>query len=399
MLEKAGGLVLLEKIKNVDKWIVIPYFILSVFSIIMVYSASSYSALQEFGNAHYYLSRQAVFVVLGFISAFIGFIFPFRLLQKKRVVMFGIALTFCLLVYLLLRGTEEYGAQRWIVTPYFNLQPTEIAKMTVIWYFAYILSKKQKSIMNEFFKAIVAPCILVGSIVLLIFIQPDLGSSIIIFLTGAIMLFASGVSPKIGFSFSALGIGAMSLILRVVRRYGTNIFFLEDYQYRRFLAYWDPFAVGEDGGMVGNQLVNSYYALSNGGIFGVGIGNSIQKTGYLPFPYTDFIVAILGEELGLMGILFVLGVYTLLVSRMYLHGVRSQRSFDSLFCIGIASLFFIQGFVNLGGVIGLMPITGVTFPFISYGGTSLLISAGAVGLVANVSARENIRRKKQAEKA
>lgn len=390
--------ILVERIKNIDKWLVIPYFILSCLSIIMVYSASSYSALQEFGNAHYYLSRQTVFVLLGFIAAFIGFIFPFRLLQKKGFVMFGIALTFCLLVFLLLAGTEEHGAQRWIVTPFFNLQPTEIAKITVIWYFAYILSKKQKKILDDFFRAIVAPCIMVGSIVLFIFIQPDLGSSIIIFLTGTIMLFASGVSPKIGFSFSALGIGAMAIILRLVRQYGTSIFFLEDYQYRRFLAYWDPFAIGTDGGMVGNQLVNSYYALSNGGVFGVGIGNSIQKTGYLPFPYTDFIMAILGEELGLLGILFVLALFTLLVSRMYLHGIRTKKSFDSLFCIGIASLFFIQGFVNLGGVIGLMPITGVTFPFISYGGTSLLISAAAVGLVANVSARENIRRKKQAQK-
>lgn len=384
----------IERIKHIDKWLFLPYFLLSCLSIILVYSASSYSALQEFGNPHHYLPRQATYVGLSFVAAFIGFIFPFRLLRKKSLVMSGILFIFILLIILMMYGTEEFGAQRWLVTPYFNVQPTELAKFVIIWYFAYILSRKQKIITNEFIKAIVAPCILVGMIVFLIFIQPDLGSSVIIVVVGAIMIFASGVSPKVGLSFTAAGVLGMTGLFQMVRRYGTRLFFLESYQYQRFLAFWDPFAITEDGGMVGMQLVNSYYALSQGGVFGVGIGNSVQKTGYLPFPYTDFIMSIVGEELGLLGILVILFLFAFMVSRMYLTGIRTKRTFDSLLCIGIASLFMVQGFINLGGVIGLMPITGVTFPFISYGGTSLLVSAIAVGFVANVSAKESLQREK-----
>lgn len=384
----------IERIKHIDKWLLLPYFLLSCLSIILVYSASSYSALQEFGNPHHYLPRQATYVGLSFIAAFIGFIFPFRLLRKKAFVMSGIFFIFILLIILMMYGTEEFGAQRWLVTPYFNLQPTEFAKFIVIWYFAYILSRKQKIITNEFFKAIVAPCALVGMIVFLIFIQPDLGSSVIIVFVGAIMIFASGVSPKVGFGFTAFGVLGMTGLFQLVRRYGTRLFFLQSYQYQRFLAFWDPFAITEDGGMVGMQLVNSYYALSQGGVFGVGIGNSVQKTGYLPFPYTDFIMSIVGEELGLLGILVILFLFAFMVSRMYLTGIRTKRTFDSLLCIGIASLFMVQGFINLGGVIGLMPITGVTFPFISYGGSSLVVSAVAVGFVANVSAKESLQREK-----
>ena len=134
------------------------------------------------------------------------------------------------------------------------------------------------------------------------------------------------------------------------------------------------------------QLVNSYYALSRGGIFGVGIGQSVQKTGYLPEPYTDFIFSIMGEELGLIGVLVILSLFVFLVLRIYLIAIRTKDPFGSLLCIGIATMFLIQGVINLGGVLGLMPITGVTFPFISYGGSSSLVLTISIGLVLNVSA-------------
>lgn len=382
--------VFLERIKNVDKWLVIPYFILASFSIIMVYSASSYNALQNYGNPHHYLPRQAIFVFIGFILAFAALFFPFRLLRNKRFVMFGVFTIFVLLFILMFFGEEIYGARRWIVTPFFNIQPAEFAKFVVVWYFAYILSRKQNKIANEFFQAIVKPCIMVGAIVLLIFIQPDTGSSFIIVVIGAAMIFASGVSPKMGLIFGGGGFLSLIGLLSLIRRFGEQLQPILQYRYNRFLGWWDPFAVSDSYGL---QLVNSYYALSNGGIFGVGIGNSVQKTGYLPFPYTDFIVSIIGEELGLLGVLFVLSLFTLMVSRMYLIGIRTKRSFDSILCIGIATMFMVQGFINLGGVIGILPITGVTFPFISYGGSSMMVLAVSIGLVANVSARENIRRK------
>lgn len=375
-----------DRIKYVDKWIVIPYLALTLFSIIMVYSASSYSALHDYGNPHHYLPRQALFVGLGYISFIVGLFFPFKILKNKQVVMTGILITTISLALLLVFGREIYGARRWIETPLFNIQPAELAKVMIIWYLAYILSRRQKKINEDFFKVIVAPIILVAFIVLFIYIQPDTGSSFIIVVIGTIMIFASGISPKLGVVSGITGISLLLGLSRLIRHYGTRLFFLNEYRYNRFLGFWDPFKLAEGSGL---QLVNSYYALSRGGLLGVGFGNSVQKTGYLPFPYTDFIVSIIGEEFGLFGILLLLSAITLLVSRMFLAAVRSRRAFDSLLSIGIASLFLIQALINLGGVIGLMPITGVTFPFISYGGTSLIVLSASLGLIANVSVRVN----------
>ncbi|MEG0474799.1 MAG: FtsW/RodA/SpoVE family cell cycle protein, partial [Carnobacterium sp.] len=177
-------------------------------------------------------------------------------------------------------------------------------------------------------------------------------------------------------------------VVELVQIFGTKLPFLQPYQYDRFLAFWDPFEVSQSAGL---QLVNSYYALSRGGLFGVGIGQSVQKTGYLPEPYTDFIISILGEELGLIGVLFVLGLFIFLVLRIYLVAIRTKDPFGSLLCIGIATMFLIQGSINLGGVLGLLPITGVTFPFISYGGSSTLVLTISIGLILNVSALNKMR--------
>lgn len=375
-----------ERIKYVDKLIVVPYLMMTLFSIIMVYSASTYSALHTYGNPHHYLPRQAIFVALGYFVFFCAFMVPIRLFKKKGLVQWGIFLTTVSLLLLLIFGREIYGARRWIETPFFNIQPAEFAKFMVIWYLAYILSKKQQKIAENFFNAVVAPIILVAFIVLFIYIQPDTGSSFIIVLIGATMIFASGVSPKLGFSFGLIGMTGLLGLSQLIRHYGTRLFFLNEYRYNRFLGFWDPFSLAEGAGM---QLVHSYYALSRGGITGVGFGNSVQKTGFLPFPYTDFIVSIIGEEFGLIGIVLLITLFTLMVSRLFLTAIRARNSFESLMSIGIATMFMVQAFINLGGVIGIMPITGLTFPFISFGGSSMLVLSASIGLVANVSARVN----------
>ena len=380
-----------DRIKYVDKLIVIPYLTLTLFSIVMVYSASSYSALSNYGNPHHYLPRQTMYVVIGYVVFLIAFFFPIKWLKNKKLVIWGIVITATSLFILLIFGREIYGARRWIETPFFNIQPAEFAKFMVIWYLAYILSKKQRKIAEDFFRAIVAPLILISLIVLFIYIQPDTGSSFIIVLIGAIMIFASGVSPKLGFGFGLIGVAGLLGLSRLIRQYGTRLFFLNEYRYNRFLGFWDPFTLAEGAGM---QLVHSYYALSRGGLLGVGFGNSVQKTGFLPFPYTDFIVAIIGEEFGLVGILVLLLTFTLMASRLFLTAIRSKQTFESLLCLGIATMFMVQAFINLGGVIGVMPITGLTFPFVSYGGSSMIVLSASIGLVANVSVRINYNKDK-----
>lgn len=378
---------LFRRLKYMDKWLLFPYLIIAIFSIVMVYSASTYSALQDFGNAAYYLPRQALFVVLGIGFALFTALFPLNKLKNKKIVIFSVIVTFAMLVYVLLFTEAINGARSWIPTPLFNIQPSEIAKVVVIWYLAYILSKKQHVLNETFFKSIVQPCLLIGFMVLLIFMQPDTGGAFILVTIAAVMILASGIPPKYGLGVGTLGITSIVGGLYFIRRFGEQLPFLDGYRLARFQAFWDPFALSESYGL---QLVNSYYALSRGGLTGVGLGNSIQKTGYLPFPYTDFIVAIVGEELGLIGIIGLLALFALLVSRIYLIGIRSRDSFNSILCIGIGTLFFIQAFLNIGGVVGLIPITGLTFPFLSYGGSSMMVMSIAIGLVLNVSIREKL---------
>lgn len=378
---------LFRRLKYMDKWLLFPYLTIAIFSIVMVYSASSYSALQDFGNPAYYLPRQALFVVLGIGFALFTALFPLNKLKNKKIVIFSVIVTFAMLVYVLLFTEAVNGAKSWIPTPLFNIQPSEIAKVVVIWYLAYILSKKQHVLNESFFKSIVQPCLLTGFMVLLIFIQPDTGGAFILVTIAAVMILASGIPPKYGLGVGTLGIASIVGGLYFIRRFGEQLPFLDGYRLARFQAFWDPFALSESYGL---QLVNSYYALSRGGLTGVGLGNSIQKTGYLPFPYTDFIVAIVGEELGLIGIICLLTLFALLVSRIYLIGIRSRDSFNSILCIGVGTLFFIQAFLNIGGVVGLIPITGLTFPFLSYGGSSMVVMSIAIGLVLNVSIREKL---------
>ena len=164
---------------------------------------------------------------------------------------------------------------------------------------------------------------------------------------------------------------------------------VKSYKLARLVAFIDPF--GHANGS-GQQLVNSYYALSNGGVFGVGLGNSIQKRGYLPEPNTDFIMAITGEELGLIGVVIIMLLLGIIVWRIIRIGIRSADSFNTLVCYGVATYFAVQAFINVGGVIGWLPITGVTFPFISYGGSSMFSLTLSLGIVLNISADERRRR-------
>lgn len=376
---------IINRLKRIDKWILLSYLGMTLFSIIMVYSASSYTAEQTYGDPMFYFKRQVVFVLISYVVMFVVTIFPFRVLKNKKMIQIAFFILIILLVTVLFFGREINGARRWISLGGFNLQPAELAKIGVIWYLAYILSKRQTSETKSFLRSMVAPLILIVGVLFLIFLQPDTGTTIIILAVATTMILSSGLSPKYGIGFGLLSFAGYWGTMTVIRRFGQYIPLIRGYRYERFLAYWDPFSLSDSHGL---QLVNSYYALARGGVLGVGLGNSVQKTGYLPFPYTDFILAIVGEELGLIGILILLFVYMFLISRIYLIGIRTTNSFNSILSIGIATLFLVQGFFNIAGVVGVLPITGLTFPFISYGGTSLIIMSVAVGLALNVSSQK-----------
>lgn len=381
-----------ERFKMIDKWIAIPFLALILFSIVAVYSASSYSALQEYGDANFYLIRQIPYVAVSLLIAAFVYIFPFRVLKNKKFILFGTLTMFALLVVVLFMPAVQ-GARRWIPLPGFNIQPAEFAKIFVIWYLAYIFSRNQKGLETNFLQTAFRPAVLVALVTALIFFQPDTGTAIILFMLILVMVSASGASLSYGMKFF-LGLGAaVAVVLYVIYNFGEHLPFL-DYRYDRFLGWWDPFGYYET---EGHQLVNSYYALNRGGFFGVGIGNSVQKTGYLPFPYTDFIIAIVGEELGLLGVGLVLAALGTIIGRAFYIGSHSNDSFNSLICIGVGALLLVQSLVNLAGVTGLLPITGVTFPFLSYGGSSLMAVSISVALVANASTVDRIKTKKVTE--
>lgn len=375
-----------KRFKMMDKWLLLPYIALMLFSIVIVYSASSYSAMEDYGSASYYLFRQIPYVVASLITGLFIYFFPFKLLKNKKFIQMVTIGMFALLVIVLFTP-EVLGASRWIRLPGFNVQPAEFAKIFVILYLAYIFSRNQEGIETRFKQIALKPSILVALVGILVLLQPDTGTSIIIFLIILMMLFSSGISLKYGLIFFSIMALLVAGAIYIVYNFGEHIPFL-GYRYERFLGWFDPFGYYET---EGHQLVNSYYALNRGGMFGVGIGNSVQKTGYLPFPYTDFIMAIVGEELGLLGVSFVLGSLGLIIGRSFYIGSRSKDSFNSLLCIGVAAMLLVQSLINMAGITGLLPITGITFPFLSYGGSSLLAVSISVALVANASTMDRLR--------
>lgn len=372
-----------RKFKLLDKWITIPFIVLIFFSILMVYSASSYSAMKNFGTPNHYLFRQVLNVGLSLVLATLVYIFPLRALKNKKTILLGTLFIFILLVAVFFFA-PSLGARRWIPLGFMNIQSSEFAKLFVIWYLAYIFSRNQRGLQYNFWVTVVRPVVLVTIIAFLIYMQPDTGTSIIIVLMVIVVVSASGAPMKYGFWFIIGTIVLGSLLLFIVYTFGEHIPQLA-YRYDRFLGLWDPFRYQESHG---HQLVHSYYALNRGGLFGVGVGNSIQKTGYLPFPYTDFIIAIVGEELGLIGVFFVLLSLGTIIGRSFYLGSKTKDSFNGLIFIGVASMLLIQSLVNLAGITGLMPISGVTFPFLSYGGSSIMVVSMSVALVANAAAAE-----------
>lgn len=374
--------------QNIDKWIIIPYLSLLAYSIIAVYSASSYSAMADFGNPDHYLIRQVLNVVFSLLVFFIVYIFPFERLKNKKTVQIGTGIIFLLLTVVLAFPARR-GARRWIPFPLLSLQPAEFAKVFVIWYLSYIFSIKKEGLQTQFKQTIVKPGILIGAILFLILQQPDTGTAIIIGLMTLSMLSASGISLNYVFSFVSLGGAAIGSLFFLLYNFGEYLPFL-GYRYDRFLGVWDPFGYYDTHG---HQLVHSYYALNRGGFLGVGIGNSVQKTGYLPFPFTDFIVAIVGEEIGMLGLMLVFSALGIIIARAFYLGSKSLDNFTGLLYIGIGSMLLIQALINVAGITGVIPITGVTFPILSYGGSSLLVISISIALLANASVTERLKAK------
>lgn len=392
-----------EKLRRLDPWILIPYLLLVVIGIIMVYSASSGELIASNLSPTMYLKRQAIFAVVGLIGAALTYIFPAHFWYSKGTVMIAVISTLGLLLLLRLishfnPSAAQNGAVGWINVGPFNIQPVEIAKLTLVLYFAYILGRREKKLINKRpGQVFAAPLALTAVFIFLTLIQPDLGGALILAFITVVLIGASGVA----WWFTVVGgagiLALFGVLVNIIGHLNKSSFFLKIsglklYQLDRFRSFLHPFQLEQHGGA---QLVNSYYAINNGGWFGRGLGNSIQKLGYLPEPYTDFILSITAEELGIVGATLILILLGILIVRSLLIGMRSRNTYHMLVCYGVSAILFVQTFINVGGLLGLIPITGVTLPFISYGGSSIIILSICMGLVLNISATEKRKREKR----
>lgn len=370
--------------KKIDYYLLVPYLTLIFIGSLMVYSASADVSLVQYGTGTKYFIGQLVFIGAGMTMLVITSQLKMSFLKNKNLVLCLFFAMLLLLVSVLIIGENINGAKRWIDIGFFNIQPVEISKLVLVWYTAYILSRRQSQMQRNWFKAILPPIVIVGISSLLILLQPDAGSVIIIAIVIVVQIFASGMPFKIGMISSLAASGVIAGYLKLLTIYGAKMPGMSTYRYARFEAFWNPFELADSSGM---QLSGSYLALGRGGIFGVGLGKSVLKKGYLPEPHTDFILAIIGEEFGLIGVFLILIALSTLILRIFYLANHTKDTFSSLLCIGIGTMMLIQTGINIGGVIGLVPISGVTLPFVSYGGSSILILSIALGLVFNVSRR------------
>lgn len=361
---------MIQKLRNYDFTLIITPILLAAFGMVMIYSASMVTAVVEGHGSTYYLFKQIQWFGLGLISFVICSIFPYKYYQKliKVIVLFVIIL----LVGLFLFGTNVNNANSWYVFGPVSLQPAEFAKLGIIMYLASVYSKRQAYI-NEFSKAVVPPLLLSAIIIGLIVMQPGLGTAFIIFVIACSVIFSSGIRFK--HLFILIGIGITILVVSIPKM-------VTDVRVARFTGAYQPFQTPDTGGY---HLIQSYLAIGGGGLTGEGLGQSVQKLGYLMEAHTDFIMAVIAEELGFFGVIIVIGMIATIVLRGMYISRKCKDSFGALLAIGISTMVGIQAFVNLGAISGVLPITGVTLPFISYGGSSLLVLMTSMGILNNVA--------------
>lgn len=383
-----------ERLKNLDYVIFIPYIIMSIVGVVMVYSASANIAIQNGGNPLSYLIKQLIFVILSLGIVFFMMRMNIKYLRIQGFLKILLALFVVVLISLLAFGKTINGAAGWIPLGPVNIQPAEFVKFFLIIWLADAIDRGQPEIalsVRDWWDQMKKQLFWSGVLIILILLQPDSGGAVINLGIAFILFNCSGFSWKralmIIYGCVAVALLAFEFILVPLAKSGA---FSKYYGLQRILAFTNPFGHAQGSGQ---QVVNSYYAISNGGLFGVGLGNSVQKTGYLPEPNTDFIMSILTEELGAIAAFIVLALLTIIILRTVQIGVRSNDTYQSLVCYGVATYMTIQTFFNMGGVLGVLPITGVTFPFISYGGSSILALSFCLGLVLNISSQQRIQRR------
>jgi len=347
--------------------------ILVGFGILMVYSASMYNAKVNYGGEFFFMYKQIIGAAVGFAAFFALSFIDYHLMYKLRYIILGVSILLLILVFIPGVGVENYGARRWINLPFFTLQASEIAKFGFIVFAASYAAKNQQKMTTLLG---ILPIVAVGALMaVLIILEPNMSITMCVVLLMLAMLFLGGMRIK-----------HLLLLMIPVAALVPVLIIIEPYRLDRLLAFLNPWESPLDEGY---QLIQSFYSLGSGGLFGLGLFNSRQKYLFLPFAESDFIFSIIGEEFGLLGCFFVIMLYIVMISRAVVIAQRATDKFGSLLAGGIASLISIQVLINIAVVTGSIPPTGLPLPFISAGGSSLIVFCAAVGLLQSISMRSH----------
>lgn len=352
-----------------DVQLLFPVLLLVGIGIVMVYSASSALAMKKFGSDYYFLKKQAMFALVGICGLVLARHIPYRFYRPLSYPLLALAMLLLAAVLFSPFGITAGGSSRWLGLGPLRFQPSEFARFALVVYLAYSLEKKADRI-KEFSIGFVPHGLVLGALAVLILKQPDFGSVAILAVLTGLMMFVGGVRIfYLGGSCLLLGLAGGYFIAQA------------GYRMRRLLSFLDPWQYSADAGY---QIVHSLMAFGTGGWWGAGIGKGYQKLFYLPEPHTDFIFSVIGEELGLAGVLLIILLYLMILWKGIRIARRAVDLFGSYLAIGLTAALGLQICINMGVALGLLPTKGLTLPFLSYGGTSLVLNMATIGILMNI---------------
>ena len=353
-----------------DMWLFGAALVLVSIGVVMVYSASAILAADRFGDPHYFLKRQLFWALLGLGGLWAALAVDYRVLERVALPLLGVAALLLVLVLVPAFGQAINGTRRWLRLGGVSFQPVELAKLAFVIYLARFLGRRGEAIQG-FWGGAVPPAVIGGGLAALVLRQPDLGNSLTLLALAFTLLFLAGARPR-----HLLLLAAPALPLLAVAVY------LAPYRWRRILAFLNPESDPRGSGF---QIIQSFLAIGSGGLLGRGLGGSKQKLFYLPEPHTDFVFAVIAEELGLIGGVTVVALFMVLIWRGLRAGLRAPDRFGAYLALGLTTMLATEALVNLGVVTGSLPTKGLPLPFVSFGGSALFMTLLSTGILLNIS--------------
>lgn len=361
--------------RHFDYTLLLTTLLLVAVGITMVYSASGILAREKMHDSVYFLKRELFAVTLGLVGLFIAKVLPPHWFQKMVYPFLALTVLLLLMVLVPSLGTRVGGATRWLRLGPLSLQPSEFAKLALILFMAYVLSKKKEKI-RAFLVGFMPPTVLAGLLIGLVLLGKDLGSGAVMGLTFFMMMYVGGA--RFSFLLSEFLLALPALYVLVAS---------EGYRRRRILAFLNPWNYEKEAGF---QIIQSYVAFHSGKLFGQGLGEGKQKLFYLPEAHTDFIFSVIGEEMGMLGTFGIITLFVIWLIRAMRIVVKAPDLFSTYLALGITLMVGFQAIFNMGVVMGLFPTKGLPLPFISYGGTSIMVTLFCVGILLNISSRQKV---------